>query len=378
MSLNTILEVVTDDELRNIDFCAKLMRRALREGDKPALTLFLEKISNLFIFDDDFRNNILETMSYIMEPLSFKSLNSFGSNSIPGNVAALHHFLLKNPVINIDSLKTLAKSHVIEKISETSAEHLIPTKTKVTLNIETETPFLSNTENIDSLVQTAEFLLNNRLLKKNESSIYGMKALYQNANSPLLKVRSKILVARHPEDLSFAEYHARITELSDLINRLAEEPEFQSFFEKNPFFLNPYALKAIAKKSLGGELFPDFVIELYNQSTLIIEIEKPATKLYTKKGNPTGKLGQAEQQVRDYLSWALKENQFLRGHGIENISPEKTTGILIIGSKLNPSEIQKLHERNHTTANFKIKTFSDVLSENEVILANLQTMKTKN
>lgn len=100
--------------------------------------------------------------------------------------------------------------------------------------------------------------------------------------------------------------------------------------------------------------------------------------MYNKKGDPTQELVHAEQQLRDYLSWAIKDNVFLREHGIENISPNRTTGLLIIGLEVTDLEIKKLNERNKTSrATFIIKTFEDVLRENEVILDNLMKIENK-
>ena len=231
---------------------------------------------------------------------------------------------------------------------------------------------IKTTNEIDKIIEVCEFLLNNRLLKRNESSIYAMRALYQSTSSSLLKLRSKILLNRDPEDFSFPEYKELIQEYSDLVNHLSEEPKFQSFFEANPFFLNLQVVKTLGKKSFGGELIPDYVLELSDKSILVVEIEKPAFKLYNRDGDPTHELGHAEEQIRGYISWATKNNSFLREHGIENLNPDKIMGLVIIGANLSETEQNKLDARNKSQrSDFIVKTFSDICRENQAFLSNL-------
>jgi hypothetical protein len=117
---------------------------------------------------------------------------------------------------------------------------------------------------------------------------------------------------------------------------------------------------------------------LRNRNYVIVELEKPAVKLYTKKGDPTQELSHAEEQVREYLHWAIEEKEFLRKRGLENLSADNTTGLLVIGSDLTQEERRKLDTRNNSLRSmFMIKTFSEILEQNEATLENLGTMPKK-
>jgi hypothetical protein len=134
------------------------------------------------------------------------------------------------------------------------------------------------------------------------------------------------------------EYLKKIELYRHLLQERAEEPEFQRFFEENPDFLSLQIVRVFSKKSFAGEQIPDLVLLLNNGHYVVIELEKPVFKLYTQDGNPTRELSHAEQQVRDYLSWALEEKEFLRKRGLTNLSAENMTGLLIIGADLNSED----------------------------------------
>jgi hypothetical protein len=378
VSLATLLEMTSEQDLRETDFCKRILIRAHREENNKAIATFLDKAHNLFIYDDPFRKNLLKVMQDVFGEQSFDNLNGTLKDSTIGQVFILYEYLLRNQILDLAKLKKLVDSGIVNGIMEKSAEYLIPASNRVSLDITSDLPTLKAIESADSLIGGAEFLLNNRLLKKNELTIFGIKTLYEASKSPLFIARSNLFTVKQPENYLFYEYQQLIDEYANLVETHAEEPLLQAFFERNPFFLSPQFLKCLPKKSFGGELYPDFVLELYDKTTLVIEIEKPAVKLYTSKGDPTKQLSHAEQQLRDYLRWAIKENCFLREHGIENISTDKTTGLLVIGSKISDDELSKLSERNKTQqTSFIIKTFSEILKENIAILENLKKMSYK-
>lgn len=172
-------------------------------------------------------------------------------------------------------------------------------------------------------------------------------------------------------------YAKAVKEYSELIYKPdVEEPELQEFFEKNPTLIDLQIEKIFSKKSFGGEGFPDFIAILHDGTYILIEIEKPTDKLYTKKGHPSAKFSQAEQQVRDYLQWANEEKEFLRKRGLPNISVENTRGLLIIGTRKNLTDKEKvkLTQQNFSSrGSYETKTFDDILMENEQAIKSLRT-----
>lgn len=106
---------------------------------------------------------------------------------------------------------------------------------------------------------------------------------------------------------------------------------------------------------------------LQNETHIIIEIEKPSKKLYTRKGYPTAVLSEAEQQVLDYIQWANAEKEYLRRRGFPNIGMENIKGLLVIGMRkgLTVREKEKLAQLNFSArSTHEIKTFDDILEEN--------------
>ena len=158
-------------------------------------------------------------------------------------------------------------------------------------------------------------------------------------------------------------------------NPKVEEPDLQNFLKNNPSLIDGKITKLIPKKSFGGEGFPDFTAILHNGNYILIEIEKPQDKIYTKKGDPSAKFSHAEQQVRDYLKWANENKEFLRKRGLPNISAENTKGLLIIGMSKNLSheEKEKLKQHNFSVrSSHEIKTFDEILIENQQVINRIR------
>lgn len=179
----------------------------------------------------------------------------------------------------------------------------------------------------------------------------------------------------YPEHLE--QYRERISEYRQLIDDNKEEPDYQSFFEINPNFLVPNQTSTIPLPNYGGEFEPDFMIEASNGYHWIIEIEKPGKLLFTKKNTPRSLLTKAEQQIRDYMRWARDNIQFLKDRDWPLIRQDNMRGLLIYGKRLDLSPIQEsiLQAINYDRrASYQIKTFDDILTENETFLENLRNM----
>ncbi|MBA7621617.1 hypothetical protein ES703_28981 [subsurface metagenome] len=166
----------------------------------------------------------------------------------------------------------------------------------------------------------------------------------------------------------------KIQEFKELLKRNAEEPEYQLFLEKYPHFIEPRVVSCFAKKSFGGERYPDFFLMLENQQYIVVEIEKSGTPLFTRGGDPTHEFTHARQQIRDYISWAIEEKEFLRKRGCPGLSDQNLSGVLIIGNgrNLTIENKKKLQNINaEILGKYVIKTFDQILDENEIIFKNL-------
>lgn len=378
LSLETIFSIITDDELKDITFCKKLIDRALKENNNHIVSLFFERIADLFLFNDSaFRQSLVDAIYPILQNLTFETLVSIAKETIFGTVVALYCFMKKNHVIKPKELKALLTLSSLKYLSDPCIFELIPIKEPIVIDLDDNVTSLRSHEEIDGAVRICELLLDNGIIKRNKSSIRGLHILYKNAHSPELRAKEDITIVLE-QQTNLVEYQKKIDDYQSLISEKAEEPKFQSFFETNPTFLNWQVVRFLSKKSFGGEQFPDLILVLRNRNYVIVELEKPAVKLYTKKGDPTQELSHAEEQVREYLHWAIEEKEFLRKRGLENLSADNTTGLLVIGSDLTQEERRKLDTRNNSLRSmFIIKTFSEILEQNEATLENLGTMPKK-
>jgi hypothetical protein len=171
-----------------------------------------------------------------------------------------------------------------------------------------------------------------------------------------------------------SKYAARIESLRALIETSPEkEKVFQKFFEQNPDFLNRQVSRIIPQKSFGGEQYPDIILALSDGKYIIVELEKPSLKLFTLAGDETKELTHAEKQVSHYISWAIEDKEYLRKRNLENLSAENTTGLVVIGTELNKIDKRNLEILNNTVKNaYTVKTFNDIVRENESCLQNLR------
>jgi len=199
---------------------------------------------------------------------------------------------------------------------------------------------------------------------------------------PVVKELDTVLDQVHKQEiqltskkLDWNEFEARLEEYRSLLDKNAEEPEFQTFFEHNPIFLEQKTTKAYPKFSLGGELIPDFLLVLLGYSYLFVEIEKPGVELFDKKGNPKAVLTHAQQQVRNSLKWVSENQGFLRQRECKELTGDNFRGLLVIGDsrKLSLGEASKLNNIcAEVRDRYDIKTFDRVLLENEIILKNFK------
>lgn len=171
------------------------------------------------------------------------------------------------------------------------------------------------------------------------------------------------------------EFELKIGEFEKHIHDKDPEPTFQKFFNNNIVFLEPTAIKHEEKIPFGIELQPDFLIETSTEQYIVVEIETPKKRLYTKNRQPTERFTQAMTQMNDYLQWTRDNRQFLRDREWKKISAENTKGLLLIGelSQLTKEEKVSFNSLRHSvTTGYQIKTFDEILIENRTRLSNLQ------
>ena len=79
-----------------------------------------------------------------------------------------------------------------------------------------------------------------------------------------------------------------------------DESKFQDFFTNHPQFLHPMAVEIWPQPNLRGAKRPDFIVRLFDNSYLVVEIETPAKTLVTKKNNIAATTTHAVSQAVAY------------------------------------------------------------------------------
>jgi hypothetical protein len=170
-----------------------------------------------------------------------------------------------------------------------------------------------------------------------KSTHYSLEYIKEGLHGLLLKLRgedSKTL------GLSFQRRygHSRILEIAKAYNKLLDkeddEKPFQEFIEKNPVLLACFAAKKLfIKPRILGLFAADFGILDTSNRLILIELERPALKLFkTKDGHMTANLHHAYEQVKDWLRkyqqfpQAVLDGLMLKPHEVSTVK-----GIVIAG-----------------------------------------------
>ena len=161
-----------------------------------------------------------------------------------------------------------------------------------------------------------------------------------------------------------AAYDGLLSEKGD------DETIFQSFFESHPLMLDPRAFQVWAQPDLHGRLKPDFIIRTYEDNYVIVEIETPAKRLVTKRGNLGSDATHAVDQVLEY-------QDYLGTHIAEASAsfPQFTnsTGLVIVGreSSLNARQKEVLRRVNQSRPNIRIVGFDALADTSKAVTSNV-------
>lgn len=197
------------------------------------------------------------------------------------------------------------------------------------------------------------------------------------AAANVTRKQETILVTNQKKDLD--QYGAKIKEYQNLVDKNVEEKDFQAFFTNEPLFLDSRVKNAIPKVPLGGEEIPDFLLVLHDLNHVLVEIEKPSAPIFKKDADPTSTFTHAQQQIRNYLKWAIEDKEWLRKRGYPEMTADNVRGLVVIGksSDLTKDTAAKLENiRSEVRGKYDIKTFDGILAENATILKNLRRLAT--
>lgn len=166
-------------------------------------------------------------------------------------------------------------------------------------------------------------------------------------------------------------------EFGALINNLESgEEEIQKFIEKNPIILSCLTPDLLKYKSpIGSKFKTDFTVFTPKKELLLVEIEKPSTKLFKKNGDQHAELTHAFDQVKNWLMsatrnrLALIDDVKMKGLTVDSVTNIK--GVVIAGK--NNKEYDPYLEKLRI-GNIDFYTYDDLLNNLLVYIKNFNNI----
>jgi hypothetical protein len=167
------------------------------------------------------------------------------------------------------------------------------------------------------------------------------------------------------------EFEKIINGFSELLDSQPLEGIIQRYLEQHGVLLSQNAVSIVSQMPLGSEYAIDFVIELPNQEYVLVEIERPNLTLFNKKGDPSGELTHAYQQVENWRNWINEFTDYAKQRMPGIINPECW---VIIGRRSSLQERDKntLRRKNRDNPHIKIMTYDELLEKAGRALKNMK------
>jgi len=150
------------------------------------------------------------------------------------------------------------------------------------------------------------------------------------------------------------------------------EEDVLKFLLNHPFMISLDIEQLLYKPKLSEKYMPDFIIKTSKKKFLVVEVEHPQTRLFTKQMDETKELRKARTQMENYLSFIRNNILYLKSKYPE-LSVENLQGLIVIGldSTLTEEEKQRLSQLNYTLKDYQIKTFDELAEVLITFLKNL-------
>lgn len=140
-----------------------------------------------------------------------------------------------------------------------------------------------------------------------------------------------------------------------------QEKDYQKFLEKNSWFFGEEYIKAYPQKRAGAELIEDFLLETYDGFHDVVEIKRPAHKIFVGRENklkPSAKCMEGVSRIMDYLDYYERNVQEEFWKTKKEIYKPK--GIVVIGKNQDLHK-RKLRQFNSYMSSIEICTYDDLL-----------------
>jgi len=152
----------------------------------------------------------------------------------------------------------------------------------------------------------------------------------------------------------------QIKEFERLVESELREEDYQRFLADHLVFIDPLASEVIPKQKLGLEKTTDYAVRRSDNEWILVEIEKPQNRIFTKDDNFTAEFTHAFGQVIEFLEWVDTNAAYARTLMPAISSPK---GILIIGRRkaLSRKQEAKLKRYRINSQSVEVLTYDDVI-----------------
>jgi hypothetical protein len=168
-----------------------------------------------------------------------------------------------------------------------------------------------------------------------------------------------------------------LIEIKELLNsQNNKESKYQEWLEKYPWILG-ITYKLIQRhEKLDDKNIPDFTgIRVHDNFRDIFEIKPPFTLLFQENGEFNYEFNNAWNQVEGYVSFVLKNKEYLRGKGLDFENPEY---YLVIGYELSEKQLKKIREKVMVTSAIKVLTYNDLIAKAEETIKRVKELRVGN
>ena len=148
-----------------------------------------------------------------------------------------------------------------------------------------------------------------------------------------------------------------------------DESKFQEFFTNHPQFLDPMAVEIWPLPNLHGAKIPDFVVRLFDNSYLIVEIETPSKLLVTRNNIIAATATQAISQAVGYRSFINRMSDAATHFpGVDEVHC-----LVVVGLERNLSDVQRqtLRTENYQRHALRIVGFDWLAERAKSVQKNL-------
>lgn len=238
MQVETVLQMINEEDLLDIDLAKKVAGRVFSTGDPEIISYYLRKLEFAFLRQDNFyRMDLINHMILEIRSSSEEDIMKFCKDSIAGNVLAVCMFLEDYELIDIQKLEIPQKLSSLEFLRNDDFAYFVPSNKRFKIAL-LETRDKEMPESlIVEITDVIEALIISGLAEQSEMTIEGILRLYGNSK----KFSKKKLVLKFLLNGNYSHFLAAVRDIGGDFNDMIENYREIYYFlleKKVPLFFD--------------------------------------------------------------------------------------------------------------------------------------------